>query len=294
MIKIGELAFDNCDNLKTIIFTNAVCPVRGCRSLEKIIYPIDYEKVPGVTGCNNLKQVIIPVTSSANTIKITQSLYSNKNFGNCPNLESITLSNKAFEKFEKENVFYAMISKKLPTKLDKVTNLKCTDSGDYTISWSKVKNAGYYQLYYYQNGKWVKIYEGRKTSFTKENNYNYGENKFKVRACAYDGNEYVRSSFVTVKTYRVSSAYIDNITAGKNKATLTLSAYPENCLSGYRIYYRVKGAASYQKINVSTTKATISKLTSGKTYQFKVRAYYKFNGKTYYGNYSSVKNVIVK
>ncbi len=320
--KLGKDVFEDCNNLKSITFTNAVCYISSCDSLETVTYPLDYEEVPQIQFCKNLKKVITPTTTSVNPIKPLNlgGIPAQKPFYVCRNLELVTLSDKAFEKFESENIDYEFISKKLPSKLDKATNLKCTDKGDFTVSWSKVKNAGYYQLYHYEKNKWVKIYEGVKTSFTLSEYVEvrdsvtgemipvirdgfYGENKFRVRACAYDGNEYVRSSFVTVKTCRVASPNVEDIVAGKNKVTLTLSMYlGENYVSGYRVYYRVKGASSYQKFNVSTakntekatTKATISKLTSGKTYQIKVRAYYKLDGKTYYGDYSSIKNVKVK
>ena len=44
----------------------------------------------------------------------------------------------------------------------------------------------------------------------------------------------------------------------------------------------------------STVKATIKKLSKGKKYYFKVRAYKTVNGKKIYGAYSSVKSVKVK
>lgn len=310
---LGEGVFDDCEKLKSIVFTNAVCSIAS-PSLEKITYPLDYEEVPQVESCANLKKIITPTTTSVKRIKPLSVPY-REIFYCCKNLELVTLSEKAFKKFESKDIEYEFISEKLPSKLDKVTNLKCTDKGSFTISWSKVENAGFYQVYHYEKNKWVKIYEGSKTSFTLsqtvETGFNnvimkptyadregfYGENKFKVRACAYDGNEYLRGAFTTVKTYRVGRTYVTKTTTSKNKATLAweMIESTKSNITGYQVFYRVQGASSYKKFgNINGTKCTVNKLTSGKTYQFKVRAYYKLDGKIYYGDYSPIITCKIK
>lgn len=314
--KLGKDVFKNCNNLKSITFTNAVCNISSCDSLETVTYPLDYEEVPQIQFCKNLKKVITPTTTSVNPIKPLNlgDIPAQKPFYVCRNLELVTLSDKAFEKFESENIDYEFISKKLPSKLDKATNLKCTDKGDFTVSWSKVENAGYYQLYHYEKNKWVKIYEGVKTSFTLSEYVEvydivtgemipvirdgfYGENKFRVRACAYDGNEYLRGAFTTVKTYRVGRTYVTKTTTSKNKVTLAweMIESTKSNKTGYQVFYRVQGASSYKKFgNINGTKCTVNNLTSGKTYQFKVRAYYKLDGKIYYGDYTPIITCKIK
>ena len=44
----------------------------------------------------------------------------------------------------------------------------------------------------------------------------------------------------------------------------------------------------------SKTTVTVKKLKSGKKYSFRVRAYKKVGGKTYYGAWSKTKSVKVK
>lgn len=57
---------------------------------------------------------------------------------------------------------------------------------------------------------------------------------------------------------------------------------------GYTLQYRTAGG-SWKTKNVTKNKLTISKLSTGKTYQFRVRAYKNVNGKKKYGKYSGVK-----
>ena len=68
--------------------------------------------------------------------------------------------------------------------------------------------------------------------------------------------------------------------------------------SGYEVQYstssKFKSSKTASVSKGSTTKITIKKLTSGKTYYFKVRAYTKTTSGTVYGDWSSVKSVKVK
>ena len=67
--------------------------------------------------------------------------------------------------------------------------------------------------------------------------------------------------------------------------------------SGYQVYYSTSKNGTYKKVNsykADTLKATMSKLTRGKTYYFKVRAYKKTPGGTVFGSFSSVKSVKIK
>ena len=58
-----------------------------------------------------------------------------------------------------------------------------------------------------------------------------------------------------------------------------------------------KKASGYKKIKTAaakTLKYTKSKLTTGKRYYFKIRAYRKVNNKKVYSAWSSIKSVKVK
>lgn len=68
--------------------------------------------------------------------------------------------------------------------------------------------------------------------------------------------------------------------------------------TGYVIYRAEKKRGSYKKVKTITKGTTLSykntKLTTGKTYYYKVRPYRKVSGKTRYGSYSSIKGVKVR
>ncbi|MBQ3137100.1 MAG: fibronectin type III domain-containing protein, partial [Clostridia bacterium] len=60
-------------------------------------------------------------------------------------------------------------------------------------------------------------------------------------------------------------------------------------VTGYELYRYNSSTKKYEKIKTtSSTKYKASKLKSGTTYKYKVRAYIKKNGATHYGAYSSV------
>lgn len=70
-------------------------------------------------------------------------------------------------------------------------------------------------------------------------------------------------------------------------------------VSGYEVYYKVKGSkAEYKKLKTikkaSTVSMTSKKLKKNKTYSFKIRAYKTVSGNKIYGKFSKVKNLKVK
>ena len=87
---------------------------------------------------------------------------------------------------------------------------------------------------------------------------------------------------------------ISSVTGGKKN--LTVSYKKVTGASGYQIAYSTNQSSGYKYLNLNskTYKKTITKLSSGKKYHVKVRAYKTINGKKYYGNYSAVKSVRVK
>lgn len=295
VIKLGDGVFNQCHELKSITFTKAVCSINYCKSLEKVTYPLDYEDLPNIRGCQSLKEFITPLSFDGKIIKLTGTPDYGDTFSECKNIKSIIFSSTAFEKFRKLEVPYIEISEKLPTKLDKVTNLKCTDKGNITLTWSPVENAGYYQVYRCDNkGKWVKIYAGTETTYTlKLNRDRYRENKFKVRACAFDGEKYIRGAFVSVNTYRVGSVDINTTTVKDDKVTLSwsMSRIYFSKITGYQIFYKNANESKFKKYaNVNGTTYTMTNLKKG-TYDIKIRAYYKYEGKIYYGEFGNTLRV---
>ena len=98
------------------------------------------------------------------------------------------------------------------------------------------------------------------------------------------------------KKYTPSKAVLKKTKAGKKKVKLVWKKMTG--ATGYQIFMAVKKTGNYKKI-ATIKKAKIvtftkTKLKSKKTYYFRIRAYRKAGGKTYYGAYSTVKKAKVK
>ena len=86
------------------------------------------------------------------------------------------------------------------------------------------------------------------------------------------------------------------VKAGKSRAKVSWKRI--RGVSGYEIYRSEKKKSGYKKIRTaakaSITSYTNKRLTSKKTYYYKIRAYKKVNGKKVYGKYSAPKSVKAK
>jgi hypothetical protein len=179
------------------------------------------------------------------------------------------------------------------------TNLSATqDTKSIKLSWSKSTGVTGYQVYKYDSKtkKYVKVTSTSKTSASISKLSSGTSYKFRVRAYKKVSGGYIYSSYVyittatkpAVPTLKVSST-------AKTKATLSWTNVSGE--SGYQIYYSTDKSGDYKKltnVGADKTKSTATKLKSGKTYYFKVRAYKKVDGKTIYGSFSSVKSVKIK
>lgn len=89
-----------------------------------------------------------------------------------------------------------------------------------------------------------------------------------------------------------SAPTLKTASAAYNKVKLTWSKVKE--ADGYKVYRAASKKGKYKSVKTikkGTTKTcTDTKLTAGKTYYYKVRAYKKVNGKTVYSQYSPIKS----
>ncbi|WP_138269728.1 hypothetical protein [Anaerofustis stercorihominis] len=113
------------------------------------------------------------------------------------------------------------------------------------------------------------------------------------RVVAYNNsNGLVKSKYNTVKVKPVLKSTSIKVSAGKKKAYIKWNKV--SGASGYQIYTKnSKGKYVLTKTTKSTS-YTKTKLTSKKTYYYKVRAYKVVGGKKVYSSFSSVKKVKVK
>ncbi len=176
-----------------------------------------------------------------------------------------------------------------------------------TLMWDKVDNAKGYRIYVYDTAKkkYVKV-----TTITKNTTTSYKLTgltagttyKYKVRAYrkVKGKNYWGKSSFaLKLPTMSYAPAKVTGVKATANSKTAgTLTWKKIADAKGYRIYVYNTKTKKYVKVTTitdnSTTKYKITGLSAGTSYKYKVRAYKKVNGKTYWGKTSTAVTLTTK
>lgn len=205
------------------------------------------------------------------------------------------------------NTYWGEYSEKVVavTKPDKVAELSARTLGasEIELTWKKSSHVTGYQIYRLdgQTGKYVKIatveesmpasYIDRKLSAATEYSY-------KVRAYKnFEGTSYY-GSFSNVKSQVTKPDKVQRLKASTKASAVTLKWAASENVTGYQIYRLNTKTKKYEKIATinGADKMTYKNksLKKGKTYRYKIRAYKKYNGTTYYGGFSSVSRIKVK
>ncbi len=181
-------------------------------------------------------------------------------------------------------------------KLGKISGLKTkkitlAKSASAALSWNKVKGAEKYEVYQQKGKKWIKVKTTASNSLTVKKLKAGSTYKYKVRAIV-TGGAGSYSSVLTVKMVPASTSL--KLKAGKKQITASWNAV--SGVTGYEVQYSTSKKFSKKTTKTvtikkaKTKKTTIKKLTKGKKYYVRVRAYQKIGSKTYYGVWT-VKNV---
>ena len=168
-----------------------------------------------------------------------------------------------------------------------------------TLKWNKVTGADGYRIYKYNSKtkKYEKLKDVKGTSLKISKLKADTAYKYKVRAYTKDDGTIwgsysdVFATATKTKTPAISSIYSNT----KGKAVVKWSNVSGE--SGYQVYYATSKNGTYKKLDsykANVVKGSKSKLTSKKTYYFKVRAYTKTDSGTVYSAWSTVKSVKVK
>ena len=170
---------------------------------------------------------------------------------------------------------------------------------DAKISWSKVKGAtGYYVYYKTSSMKSYKKIKSTTALSYKKSNLPDGK-KVVIRVRPYvkiNGKVYVDSSWKNSKTFytlkKISTPKIKK--SSKNKVKVSWTNIDGE--TGYQISKSTKKNKTSIVSTYKTTsgKSKVIKATRKKTYYYKVRAYKTVNGKKIYGPWSSVKSYKLK
>ncbi len=183
-----------------------------------------------------------------------------------------------------------------PKATSKVTATQTTTT--ITLKWNKVTGAEGYRIYQYntKTKKYEKVKDVTGTSLKISKLKAGTKYKFKVRAFTKDDGTIMGAYSPIFETATKAKTPTLKVTSTK-KGTAALSWSNVTGESGYQVYYATKKNGEYKKVDsykVNVVKGSKSKLTSGKTYYFKVRAYTKTDSGTVYSAWSTVKSVKVK
>jgi len=100
------------------------------------------------------------------------------------------------------------------------------------------------------------------------------------------------------KTFNINprAVALTKLTAGQQQLTVTWKKGKD--ITGYEVQYGLKksfaGAKTVTIKKAGTVKTVLKKLTAGKTYYVRIRAYKTVKGKKYYSAWSKVKDAKVK
>lgn len=189
----------------------------------------------------------------------------------------------------KKNVGKTTINK------DKVSQTK--DS--ITVYWDEADGADGYKVYVYNTStkKWDEKGSTTKKSY-KITKLKAGTSyKIKVRGYALIDEDIFYGAYSDeLSAVTAPATPKAKVTAGKKKATIKWGKI--SGASGYEVRMATKKNGTYKNIKTITKGSTVSftktKLTKGKTYYFKVRAYKTVNGKKIYSSYSSIVSAKIK
>lgn len=187
-----------------------------------------------------------------------------------------------------------------PVSIPNVTGLETSASTAKSIglSWKKIPQAKGYIIYQYNNSgkKWnTKATLDKNTNTYTVKGLTPGTNyRFAVKAYtqSQDGKKIISNAYVSINTATAPNTVNFKVTPGKRKATLKWSKVKG--ATGYTVYYKTKKQAPWKKLkSTKATRYTKTKLKSGKTYIFTVKAFKTCNGKTYTSSFRS-KNVKIR
>lgn len=195
---------------------------------------------------------------------------------------------------DKKDTFKSSRPKNLKTKVLNYKTIQVSWTGtDYADSYNVYRKTG--------TGSWKKIASGitgvsyKDTKAVTGTTYTYT-----VRAVSYTWGKAVLSKYdqtgVKGKAKLTAPTFTSVKTAGKNTVKATWKKVTG--ASGYRVYRSTSKNGKYTSAGLIKKGSTVTfkdkKVSKGKTYYYKVRAYRAVNGKRVYGPYSTVKSVKAK
>ena len=194
-------------------------------------------------------------------------------------------------------------SNEVNTKLEltnaSLQSVKTVNYNTVKLVWSKVAGATGYEIYRSKskNGAYEKIATvtsgtttNKNVSVTTGTTYYYKIKAYRVVS----GNKVYSgfSNIISAKT-KLNKPTLSKI-AKKSSKAIKLTWKKVSGVTGYEIYMKTGSKGSYKKIKtISAGKTTFTKtkLTKGKKYSFKIKAYRKVGNKKVYSSWSNIKSL---
>lgn len=193
---------------------------------------------------------------------------------------------------------YTVCVNKISAKKPTISDVKSVGYNMLRVTWKAVPGAVSYEIYRSnsKNGSYAKVKtidEVKTVSWTDKNVTTGKTYYYKVKATvALEGGTTGTGSASSAKSGKaVPAATTLKAKAGAKQIKLTWSKV--SGASGYELYRSTSEDGKYSKIKTVTKGSTKSytdksKVSSGKMYYYKIRAYRKVDGKKVYGEYSKV------
>ena len=180
--------------------------------------------------------------------------------------------------------------------LETVGGLKTAarDDDEITLTWNGVSGADGYEIYQYSktSGTWALKERTTKTRCEIEDLTEGRVYTFKVRA--YRKNNWgadIYGNFSDNFSTATEAEDVDDLrTTRKTTTSITLKWDSAKGADGYQLYRRSTSGSQWIRIADTTkTSYTVTGLSSGKQYRFKVRAYHEALGYRYYSDFEYLK-----
>ncbi|MGM9927589.1 MAG: leucine-rich repeat protein [Bacillus sp. (in: firmicutes)] len=292
ILNIGGSAFYACYDLANITWGSSIEIIDNyafgdCISLASVTLPKTVTKInyAAFRDCSNLKKVVI---------KSKNAKFDSYVFENCHKDLKIYCyrGSTALEYAKKNDIKYSYLDL-APVSISSVAN---TGSG-VKIAWKKVSGAtGYYVYRKTKDTSYKKIKTiegGDKLNYTDTSVKDKNGSTYYYTVKAYSSSK-SSSTYTTKKIVRLKGISISKL-QNKSGKKMYVSWGKNSKASGYQIQYSTSSKFSNAKsVTVSGYKnvsKTISKLTKGKKYYVRVRAYKKSGDVKYYSAWSSSKSI---
>jgi fibronectin type 3 domain-containing protein len=181
-----------------------------------------------------------------------------------------------------------------PVKIESLT-ASATTATSISLEFTKQKRVTGYYVYRYDESakKWKKIGTSTDGTFTDDTVATSTSYKYRVRAYKTSGDVTYYGKYSPTLTVRTNPDKVKSLTASKTTSkSISLEFTKQKRVTGYEVYRYDASAKKWKKLGTSKDATfTDDTVKANTSYKYRVRAYKKSGGVTYYGKYSKALTV---